>query len=449
MSTLLASALDIHAWLSADNETPDTERIQRDRQIGAALDTGDDVERVLAWWETVDTATSDLGRRTVGVTRWISAGLGATGLIVGSTTAGVALAYDGEYPVNLLALLGVCVALPGVLLLITLVMCAARGSGWTSLARGLSVLNLNRVVVGLWQRLTGIHVVGGGWDRVLHWQLVVFSQWFAIAFFVGLLATLLVLVAVTDLAFGWSTTLNLDARWIADVLSALAWPWSGIVPTAVPDLALVELSRYYRLEDQAVVDASRLGAWWPFVALCILVWGLLPRIGFAGVAQQRQRAAERSYLREHPEVTALLHRLAQPAAGFAEETAAAAEETDGEVSWNAAPQTSGACIVWDDAGHVEGAVRASSAMDSASRTRAIVDLPAGDVRVLTKGYEPPMLAFHDFLTELRERIGQEGAIVVMPLGLDGGPASSADLDIWRQSLASLRDMRLYVSGEER
>ena len=444
---LLASALDIHAWLSADNETPDLERLQRDRQIGAGLTADDDVERVLAWWEALDSDASDLGRRAVGVTRWISAGLCGVGLIVGSSTAGIALAYDGNYPVNLLALLGVCVALPGILLLITLAMCSVRGFGWMRVARGLSVLNLNRLVVGLWQRLARIHVVGGGWDRVLHWQLVNFSQWFAIAFFAGVLATLLVLVAVTDLAFGWSTTLDLDAVWVADVLRALAWPWSGAVPSAVPDLTLVELSRYYRLEDQVGIDASRLGGWWPFVALCILVWGLLPRVVFACIAQWRQRAAERTYLREHPEVTALLHRLAQPAAGFAEETAVEAGEAVDEIAWNAAPQTAGACVVWDDAGDVAGAVRASSAMDTASRILAIAELPAGDVRVLTKGYEPPMLAFHDFLTELRERIGREGAIVVIPLGLDGGPASPADLDIWRQSLSALRDMRLYVSGE--
>ena len=84
---------------------------------------------------------------------------------------------------------------------------------------------------------------------------------------------------------------------------------------ASPDLALVEMSRYYRLEDQRAIDVARLGAWWPFVLMCVLVWGLLPRLVFAGVAQWRQRAAERVFLREHPEVTALLHRemLANPA----------------------------------------------------------------------------------------------------------------------------------------
>ena len=46
--------------------------------------------------------------------------------------------------------------------------------------------------------------------------------------------TALALVVFTDLAFGWSTTLDLDAASLHRVVEALSTPWRELIPAARP-----------------------------------------------------------------------------------------------------------------------------------------------------------------------------------------------------------------------
>ncbi len=450
MSRLLAEAAAIHNWLTNDTDTPEAERVQRDRKIGASLAAAKESDRVLAWWRTIEPESLPSVQRAASLTSWFNAGLLAFGLFLGASAAGVALAYDGDYPVNLLALLGVFVLLPGLLLGVSVLMCAVRGLGWVRFADGLGVLNINRLLIGVWQRfaLLPSRLPGNRWGTVVHWQLVNFSQWFAVGFLTGAAGCLLLLVAVTDLAFGWSTTLNLDAAWVWHLTQAVAWPWSNLYAAAVPDLTLVEASRFYRLDgNPGELDAAALGAWWPFVLLALLVWGLLPRVLFLVLGSWFQRQAEWALLREHAEVSALLRRLEMP------DVAYAARADDADPDDNAAPAPAavlqaavGQALVWDDAIADEALLHVTSAMDGRARRAAIAGIAAADVVVYAKGYEPPMLVFHDFMRDLREALGATASIVVLPRAVDGGEAAPADLEIWRQSLADLRDGRLFVSA---
>ena len=131
----------------------------------------------------------------------------------------------------------------------------------------------------------------------------------------------LILVAVTDLAFGWSSTLTLDADAVHRAFAFLALPWASWLPGAVPDADLVAASRYFRLETVQIggEEAAALGTWWPFVLMTILFWGLLPRLLLLGVGQWRLGGAMRSMLVRHPEVVALLDRLAPPRVDFGPE----------------------------------------------------------------------------------------------------------------------------------
>ena len=51
-----------------------------------------------------------------------------------------------------------------------------------------------------------------------------------------------VLGGVTDVAFGWSTTLHFDATTFHAVAKALSTPWAWLFPHAVPSAQLVELA---------------------------------------------------------------------------------------------------------------------------------------------------------------------------------------------------------------
>ena len=117
------------------------------------------------------------------------------------------------------------------------------------------------------------------------WLFSFWSQLFSVWFNIGVLAAVSYLISFSDLAFAWSTTLNLDSAGFHRALQALSWPWHSVLPDAVPSPELIEISRYYRLEDgslgasgAAPARAAQLGGWWPFLLAAIVCYGLLPRL---------------------------------------------------------------------------------------------------------------------------------------------------------------------------
>ena len=81
--------------------------------------------------------------------------------------------------------------------------------------------------------------------------MLTFNQVFSVPFFAGAMLIFTLMVAVTDLAFGWSTTLQIEATQVHTWVAALAAPWASLFPSLVPDLSLVEVSRFFRLEGFA------------------------------------------------------------------------------------------------------------------------------------------------------------------------------------------------------
>ncbi len=68
-SSLFIDAVEIPAYLEADRGTPYTERLHRDRTIGASVSTQTPMQQVRAWYGQAvsqtsgPTATQALGRR--------------------------------------------------------------------------------------------------------------------------------------------------------------------------------------------------------------------------------------------------------------------------------------------------------------------------------------------------------------------------------------------------
>jgi hypothetical protein len=311
----------------------------------------------------------------------------------------------------------------------------------------------------------------------LHW-----SQLFAVAFQLTAVAASLVLVVFTDLAFGWSTTLTtgdaaLDAQRVHRVTSRMAVPWSWAVEDAQPSLALIEESRYYRVASEPVsrAQAARLGGWWKFVILTMAVYGLGPRLLTLALARSRLRAAARAVVIMAPGVSALLRRIHRATI----ETRATESEADydsamrAERPEHALPRASGnirAVVNWSEVpvnatvlaaefphARVFGAGGATSVQEDIALAKRLGQLPGGgggDVLVLVKAWEPPLMEFLDFLKTLRSALGGETMIVVYPVGLDDsgglGPAAPAQLKLWRGKLAGIGDgwLRVTANREE-
>ena len=75
----------------------------------------------------------------------------------------------------------------------------------------------------------------------------------------------------------------------------------------------------------------------------------------------------------------------------------------------------------------------------------------GDIVVVVKAWEPPLMEFVDFLNTLGESRKREPATTyVLPVGLDHsdqlGGATPGQFKLWREKLAAIGDPRLRVAA---
>lgn len=405
-------------------------------------------------------------------------------MFLGAGVAGAAFAYDGRYPVNLFALLGLLVLLPLIMLLFTLLLLPNRVPGLTNFQGSLAAINPGRWLAHGLDRYLNLDLFhwragGSAAARFSKWQLVAFAQWLAVGFYVGALVLAMLLVAFTDLAFGWSTTLEIGAGGVHEFLAALAVPWSGLLPAAVPDAELVQQSRYFRLSGSLSspngslngslnggepVSVARLGDWWPYVFMVIAVYGMLPRVALLVVATWRLRSARVALLLDDPQVTALLDRIDAPLVQHRASVNVAGQPAGDQAALEFTPLERDAAeaflIIWNQAQPeaevvqflhakygipVSGCVELGSVMSDADVAGAL-DVIAGDVRrlvVVTKGWEPPLLEFIDLVTTVRQRFNA-ATVAVVPVSVAGDRVQPEERNIWAQTLGRLSDSNVYV-----
>lgn len=93
---------------------------------------------------------------------------------------------------------------------------------------------------------------------------------------VGMLMGFWVLLLLTDLAFGWSSTLLDGAGEFLKIVQFIALPWQALWPEAVPDAALMEATRFIRIEPGTSGSESA-GDWWRFLMASLICYNLAPR----------------------------------------------------------------------------------------------------------------------------------------------------------------------------
>lgn len=459
---MFTTALEIHQWLVDDQTTPFRQRQQRDEAIGREVLQSQpqiaDGELVMAWWLRVRAGDSGLSAPHIDAgRRWLHLVVTLLGVVSGAGITAVALTYTGDYPVNLLPLLGILVGIPSLFLLCSLLGGLLNGLGMGAFTRNFAVYQ--RGLLSWFDRWAGtrLHYLVGHRDaygRAAYWLLQSMSQRMAIAFYIAALTMAMLLIAFTDIAFGWSTTLDLSPTALHAVFEMISAPWRSWLPVAVPSAELVEVSRYFRLGQQfADVDVQRLGQWWPFVLACLVCWGLLPRILVLVIARLRLGQAAGRMLVEHNEVTALLDRLRTAHVEFVADVRPGATGTEPAAVLHAMFWVDTAVTVsWNQAQDSGEALPVSAGQSPDERLAVFSEIPSNpaQVVVLTKGWEPPVFEFTDMLSELRAALGSQPSIVVVPLALADENLSDDQLAVWQHAMLGVGDHRLYVarSGQE-
>ncbi len=346
---------------------------------------------------------------------------------------------------------------------------------------------------------------GKGYGAIFFWPLFLLFQLFGVAFNFGVLGSVLVKVASTDLAFGWQSTIQLSSEFVFKLVQWLALPWSWLlsVSTSSPNLAQIEGSRMILKEGIYHLASEDLVSWWPFLCLAIFCYCLLPRLllFFAGTLGSRRSLSRVSFGRvDHNQ---LVHRLLTPRL----ETRPRAEQqlpssvkdlpvgNEEEALVETTPEDTGQeeLTVVTGRGAVNGALLAlipdelfddcdlqelegycqqafgyevseeirinEEYSDNRGLLVRLGKSPASDcpsLLILQEAWQPPIQEMLRLLQELRETCDQETHIIVALVGKPRPetlftPVSDSDLHIWQQKTANLADPCLQVSSlvEER
>ncbi len=300
--------------IQAERQGGEESLVQRDRQLFlrevAQPGSGScDHDTSLLLWKWLRAMRQDVTSRqgmilpgtvwkeVYGIFSWL---LPLSGVLSGAGIALSLLAYSGRTPVNVFLFLAVLV-LPQLLLLSCAVLAyLARAfikrdilaSPALSLLSRLFSMVARRLSRAVYNRMDqarymDIHALLGRirarrqvYGNLLFWPFFILFQLFGMGFNAGALAATLLRVAGSDLAFGWQSTLQIGSETVYRIVQFLATPWSWFMPAGVafPGIEQVEGTRMILKEGIYHLATSDLVSWWPFLCLCLLFYGLLPRL---------------------------------------------------------------------------------------------------------------------------------------------------------------------------
>jgi hypothetical protein len=471
----LARVVDLATQLEADAGRDAEALRRRDRTLGRALSqrADDATGRVSAWLDGLRAGPGPSpGERAIRAQRLLRTLLAMAGLGLGAATA--LAVFVGLQLLTLVATALIALPeswrrrVPGLAALQDVLRLASPGRWLPGLRRLLAAEQREAFdrAAGLARRHQRLY------GDAQKWSLLVASQGFAVAFHVVALATAMGLVGFSDLAFGWSTTLEVDAERLHRVASGLALPWAQALPDSVPTRELIEHTRYFRGAGGLTIDPLRSAAWWRFLLACMACYGLAPRCIVLALAMWRQRVALARVFGALPGVAELQDRLdsrwvATAAPGAEGEEPHASNRVRAPrpprparvraVRWSGVPiadervrTLAGEVLGADLEAVVDGGAGAAQT-DAA----LIADLAASEAAplLLVKAWEPPILEVLDLLGELRGACGDGRTILVLPLarGADGAlsPARDSNAHTWTRRLDAVGDPWLdVVTGEE-
>ena len=383
----------------------------------------------------------------------VNLGFIVLGTVLGLLTMLGLLFYDGSGQINVTVILGF------VLFQIGLAVFTSLQSllGWRPWGQLTDMIT----------RRVGVAQPTAGVIRQLQPQLAARSAHAGgLAFGISGLLTLLCLVVVQDLAFGWSTTLSTAPDAFHRLVQTLAWPWQELWPAAVPSPDLVADSRFYRIENSGgATTPARWGDWWPFVAMVWLFYIILLRFILLSVAVTHLELRARRLLARHPGLKTLLYRMETPAleTGNAHSDAADQPRMATSVQTRPLPDASVA-IRWAGAATNEFAssllsgnqpivLTAGGAATLGEDHKALeqaglssgLSSPAA-VLVMTHAWEPPTGELADFLSEALQHWPPTTRIALVPTGAaPETPPPEHQVAQWLRFTERLDNPRLNVS----
>jgi hypothetical protein len=298
----LADLFDLEVRTLEEKGENEEIRRSRYRNLGRrVLDQGvrpEDSGGLLTGMLRLDPQAPTPGDRFAAALVWFQTLLAVAGVLCGASLSLGLLQVGGPHPVNILNVLAVLVGTQLVLLLLLAVALFPRQRGRVpGPVQGFLRMVLRKIAARLGaDRLAGLEERLDSHRGLLRWLLIRATQLFGVCFNVAAIAACFYRITFSDVAFAWSTTLQLDASMVRRIAEALASPWAWAFPEAVPTPSIVEGTQYSHLTGKYLLAGARpmnpwvVGGWWPFLLLSLATYGFLPRLLLFVVSSIRVRS---------------------------------------------------------------------------------------------------------------------------------------------------------------
>ncbi len=341
--------------------------------------------------------------------------------------------------------------------------------------------NQIRSALGLMGRTRTVY---GG---VFFWPVFNVAQITGIGFNIGILAALLLRITLTDVAFGWQSTLQPDPVTVHGIVEFIAAPWAWFMeaPWSHPTAAQIAGSKMVLKDGIYNLATADLASWWPFLGMSVIFYGLGPRVLLLGFGkwQQKKRLAGLTFT--HSECDRLWLEMTAPNVQtrgrpvHGEKTHAPLKpehKTHGHKSrataddpWAKAlvvvPQEAGIDTdalgrkIKENLGLVLDTVIAATGDPEEDFQKLIHALQATNVAplrvvVVIEAWQPPIRENMAWIRQIRAAIGASAPMIIYLAGKPGktgtlpGPPDQIEKTVWQQAVNSLADPYTRVKSLE-
>ena len=378
------------------------------------------------------------------------------------------LSYSGHEPVNVIYFMAMVILLPLFTMTLTL-FSMFRANQTHSMLVHISpafwmekVLSLfpNKIKKKLEGPLSELKIS----PLILNWLVIKRSQLLALVFSTGLLVALLAMVSTRDIAFAWSSTLNVNPDSFHHLLETVAFPWRDLFPWAVPSVELVSQSHYYRLgenvNEEMIKNASLLGEWWKFLLFSTLFYAIILRFGIYLLSQfGLNKAIERSFLTldgsqkllsdmNEPIITTSAKKSEEglPSKDLAYKQIVKHLNTsyDTVLGWALDKEK---ILPLSDSMHVESVhffeVGGSNTLEE---DKEVIAKCKGEVLLYVKAWEPPTMDFVDFLEMLCEKV-EKVTVAAVGTAANTYVSTRKERAVWARKLTTLNASKVWFYAQ--
>lgn len=340
MKKSYSTIINTGAILHADKETSWEKLHKRDRNIYLSLVASKKLSKTssreslwLNWLEqllpTVYGNTISTGIAAERSLNYSSIILGIISFLIGLTSSISFLYYAGQTPINVLSFLLIFVGSQLLLYLVTIIFLLAgknRGGNRSpifELTEYITKKIIKEIQAGAAKHFDSKkhEQINKGVDVFeqirfytpsFHLSILLINQTIGIFFNLGLILGSLFKILTSDLAFGWQTTLQIKVETLQKVVEIASLPWSWLITNASPTIDEIIGSKIILKDSIAHLANQNLASWWPFLILCLICYGLLPRCILWCSIRYKQYLAITDFIKQNPEIDRVLQRMNTP-----------------------------------------------------------------------------------------------------------------------------------------